>query len=291
MSPSEEVQTATGEAPERMKDNTIDVLAKKREALASARTRYLTAKQMRDEQGMAAEARVIDALLAMIPELEREATITREEEGRRKAHDWIHDQQGAAASMARKIKAAQSLVQEKLDALVLAIEAEERLRSAVSRQSFAKEVLTMRFDLPSSLEKVVTQPDLQDWATPVLTVVDKMRPSRSTSKRLVVHAQASDTPEVLRHRRLDAALKFVTHRAEMLARGKKQDDSLPTEVWNILTSAPTCFPPPKGLREGMDSVGGVEADLSDPVLLQAAAEIAALPRGGVSAAQMNVHRG
>lgn len=287
MSPSQEVNAATGEAPEGMKDDALDVLNSKRESLESARKRYIIAKQMRDEQAMANQSRIIDALLAMIPELEQEASAARENQAREKARAWITNNRVAARSVAQRISAAQSVVQERLDALIVAIEAEGRIRSAISRQAFATELLTMRFDLSSSAN-AAKQPALQDWATPVLTAVDKMRPSKNTSRTLAVRNQASDTPEVLRHKRLDAVLKFVSHRAEMLARGKKQDDSLPPGVWDILSSVPA--------KTGQIAVpetketGPTSAYQSDAVLIQAAAEIAALPRG-VSAAHINTHRG
>jgi hypothetical protein len=83
MTPSEEVNNATGEGPERV--NVIEMLAAKRVALNEARARYAVGKAVRDEAEMSNESRLIDQLKILIPELERDAQVVLEAQGKAEA--------------------------------------------------------------------------------------------------------------------------------------------------------------------------------------------------------------
>ncbi|MDP9178412.1 MAG: hypothetical protein M3O61_12090 [Gemmatimonadota bacterium] len=291
--PSQEVNDAIGEASERPKKNTsavLDQLKQKQTGLANARERYATAKSMRDEDAMSDELRRIDSLLAIIPELEAEVADELETAGRRAADAWIATYRHREAVVGPKIKTAQTEIQEKLDQLIAAIAVEEKLRGSIVEGEFATEVLTMRFDLPPNT-KSPTLPALRDYAMPVINATDVMRPSRRVRQKLVVKTQASDTPDTVREKRRDAVLRFVRDNAEKISRGKKTvADSLPREVWQILTEAPMPLASAAPKLDGDEAVIGTGPLARDAALSQAAAEIAALPRG-VSADGAGIRRG
>jgi hypothetical protein len=83
MSASEEVDNATGQAP--AKENVIELLKEKRAAQLADRERYAVAKQMRDEDEMAAVRHRIDARKEIILALEIDAAVVIEATGQREA--------------------------------------------------------------------------------------------------------------------------------------------------------------------------------------------------------------
>jgi hypothetical protein len=88
MSASDEVDTATGEAPVRV--DVVQLLNDKRRALNEAREKYVTARTMRDEGAMAHLSAKIDALKnTIIPELERDAQVVVEAAGRKAAEERL----------------------------------------------------------------------------------------------------------------------------------------------------------------------------------------------------------
>src|SRR5438067_2538516 len=87
MTPSDEVDNATGEAPERV--DVITLLSEKRAALDAARQRYHVAKEARDEIEMSTEARLIDQLKFLIPELERDTGVVLEARGKQQAEERL----------------------------------------------------------------------------------------------------------------------------------------------------------------------------------------------------------
>jgi hypothetical protein len=212
-------------------------------------------------------------------------------EGTAKALAWVKSFARVGAGFAKKIVAAQAVAQEKSDALVAAIKVEAELRASAEKGFFATEVLGMRFDLPAQVNAKL--PDLLTYVMPALRAEDKMRPTR---RKLVVSAIASDTPDMLRAKRREAVSRFVKENDEMIARGKQKAGALlPSAVWEILTEAPVpvasvAKPTTDNDDDDDSAVIGTRPLAMDSVLAQAAAEVAALPRG-VSHALAHVHRG
>lgn len=279
---SQEVLDATGDAPERQSTKASDVLEQlrvKRAALISAREKYQTARTMRDEDGMAAEGRRIDALLQIIPELEAETATALEAQGQRRAKSWLRKNGTALAPVADKILAQQEVIRAKIKELVKEIEIEAALRAGVVGFYLAEQTLSVRFGLPLDPKApVVWGPPLEDWATPVLKVTDSMRPSRSGTERLQVSHIASDSPERRRQNAIATATKYAR-------RFRKQ---LPVEVRSILDEAPA---PSEALaanpKDPDDAVIGTRSP--DPALATAATEAVALAALGMPGG--NVHRG
>jgi hypothetical protein len=261
--PSQEVMDANGAAPDKTKKSTAaNLLTVKRAALQESRERYATAKAMRAEDEMSEESRRIDSLRAIVDELEHDAQAELEQNGAQAATAWMKEYAARRTVAVAKIEAAQAAALKKLDALIAAIDHEACLRAEVGRDAFPAEVLSMRFDL-SSLAPA-QQPVLKDWATPVITATDKMRPSMRQRKSLVVSAQACDTPDTLRQKRLAAALEYVGHNAEMVAKGKRKkgDEPLPREVWTILSEAPGKAELTQASVQSRDTVSAIQRALN-----------------------------
>lgn len=166
MSASDEVDNATGIAPERSaKGKKIDVaqlLSEKREALSAARKGYANAKEMRDEVAMGDFARLIDALKDLIPALETEFAGVLEETGRKEAEDRLRGIKRGAGSLRAELK--------EDDARVRELEKElnernaERTTRARKYDAFQAEAnaLSDRFELPRvKLESVAEPPPIQ----------------------------------------------------------------------------------------------------------------------------------
>lgn len=94
---SSELDNAVGEAPARV--DAVQLLNEKRQALDAARERYKIAKTARDEDAMSDEARRIDSLLAIIPELERDASVVLEARGKKEAEERLLGIKRAAGSV------------------------------------------------------------------------------------------------------------------------------------------------------------------------------------------------
>lgn len=82
---SREVENATGEAPAR--ENVIELLAEKRAARDAAKARKKAAREMRDEEALSDESRLLDSLDQIIAELEIEAAVVIEAAARKEAED------------------------------------------------------------------------------------------------------------------------------------------------------------------------------------------------------------
>lgn len=77
----------------------IELLAEKRAALDAAKARKKVAREMRDEQGLSDESRLIDSLNEIIPELEREVAGLVEAKGRKAAEERLLGIKRAAGSV------------------------------------------------------------------------------------------------------------------------------------------------------------------------------------------------
>ena len=79
---SKEVNDAVGRegTPAKEAKTVVEVLAEKRQSLASAHARYAAAKANRDERAMAEETRLVASLTVLIAELEQEVAGAREQD-------------------------------------------------------------------------------------------------------------------------------------------------------------------------------------------------------------------
>lgn len=182
MTPSEEVNDAVGEVPARgAKGKSSDVLAllnEKREALSAARERYATAKAMRDEGAMGDEARRIDALKDIIPELELEAAGVLEATGRKEAEERLLGIKRAYGSTVATYQDDEGRVQQAVAALREAITTlNSRARKLETLRAEAV-ALADRFALTAPSLATVNEPQ-QDVASslPALWRTHARRPS------------------------------------------------------------------------------------------------------------------
>ena len=164
MSASDEVDSATGEAPERSaKGKRIDVgqlLNEKREALSAARERYAAAKAMRDEVAMGDETRLIDALKDLIPALETEFAGVLEETGREEAEHRLRGIKRAYGSLLAEYQDDEKRVEQAIAVLgeaITTLNGRARKIEGLRAESVA---LADRFELAIPLLAVVSEPQL-----------------------------------------------------------------------------------------------------------------------------------
>jgi hypothetical protein len=276
MSPSEEVNSAEGSAPARVK-----LLNQKRAELTNAIQALSEADRLLDTDAVIAAKERVNVLRGFISRLETAVRDELEVEGARRAKAWQKKNAKELVSVGQKIKAAQDVVRETIKAAVDAIKAEAALRVWVEQQSaLADEVLSARFGLSRSYTRgSVPLPEREDWVMPILLASDAMRPERIRPRGLIILTQASDTPETRRRNRLKAVAEFDAK-------------SLPAEVQSILAEAPIDpdileTPAERAHREASAALIGTGR--SDPVLAQAAVEAIALSNPGMLGG--HAHRG
>ncbi len=173
---SQEVLDAVGEAPERRKDKTIELLDEKRAALSAARGRYATAKAMRDETELECEARKIDALLILIPELERDASVVLEVAGRTAATERLTGIKRAAGSAISTYGEDEKRVEQAVAALkeaITTLNGRARKLEALRAEAAA---LSDRFGLTAPLLTTLPEPK-QGIALPAFWRTHSVRPS------------------------------------------------------------------------------------------------------------------
>jgi len=156
MTPSEEVSDATGESNER--ENVIDLLAAKREALVAAEKDYKVCKEMRDQEGMSIAGRLKDALAVIINELETEAAVVVEATGRKEAVDRLRGIKRAYGSVLTEYQEDDGRVQQAVAALseeITALNARARKLEAIRAEAAA---LSDRFSLPVPILGTVAEP-------------------------------------------------------------------------------------------------------------------------------------
>jgi hypothetical protein len=241
---SQEVLDAIGAAPPREPNTVMDRLEAKRRELVEAEAALAEAEQSMNTDAAVAASTRADVLRRFIARLEREAADELEANAKRHAEQWIAKERRSLTTAAEKIANQQAVIGAKLADLVEAIQVEAELRESGSLFDLAAEVLCARFGLPLPPKGVsdAAQPPLQDWATPVITAVDVMRPSRRERRRLIVGRQASDSARQLRAKTLRAAIELMDETERQLAkhRARKRPyaPAIPEEVLAIWRAAP-----------------------------------------------------
>jgi hypothetical protein len=272
-------------APEREKDKTSDVssvldqLKQKRAELATASATLSAAEAAMDLEGVIAAKQRVDVLRLFISRLEVQEAGVLEQEGQRRAKALVTQQASELATVAQRVAAAQKKVRSALDAAVAAIEAEVSLRREAVQIDLANEVLSARFGFPRS-ETRVKIPAIQDYATPLLRVIARLRPWHG-SRRLVVSLIASMTDEQRRAAHVSAAAQFFA------TSGKE----LPEKVQRIMSETPIpaeVTPSSVAKQKADDDDAVIGTGRSDPVLAQAATEAVALCKLGMP--DGHVHR-
>lgn len=165
MSASDEVDTATGEAPERV--DAIALLAEKRAGLNAAREKYQNAKAMRDEIVMGDLARQIDSLLILIPELERDAQVVVEATGRKEAEERLLGIRRAYGSTVATYGEDEKRVEQAVAALSEAITTLNRRARKLEALSAEASSLSDRFGL--TISKLTMPPEPQNVASSLPT--------------------------------------------------------------------------------------------------------------------------
>jgi hypothetical protein len=246
VTPSDEVNDATGEAPARATDKTIEVLNDKKTELASAQERYADAKAKRDHLRMADEQRLIEVLQVLIADLEGEAVGVLESDASRRAKTWVRKQAKELTTVADRITAQQEVIRQKVEDLVAAIDVEANLRGSVGKFDISDRILAARFGFPRT-KAIASLPELRDWTMPVLLATDAMRPS-GRERQLVFAYIASDTPEVRRRREITAAVEFV----------RNYGKELPDEVRSIVSETPAPKESPAPVKDDGDAFIGAQ---------------------------------
>ncbi len=281
MSPSEEVEAATGEAPTKTTLKSMEQLTEKRAELADATKALCEAERVMDTDRAVAAKQRIAVLRGFITRLETDVRDELEQAGRTRAESWQEENAKTLTAVGPKIKAAQDVVRKQLNAAVDAIKTEVALRASVEQLALADEVLSARFGLQRSFTRtsVSSLPGREDWVMPILLISDAMRPERLKPHGLVIGNTASATPEQRKRNALKAVAEFST-------------TGLPVEVQAILAEAPIDpdvleTPEERARRVRSEAVIGTRGD---PFLQEAITETLAL---GVLGASPNagVHRG
>jgi hypothetical protein len=182
----------------------------------------------------------------------------------------------------RRILAQQAVIAEKIEEAVAEIAKEVELWMQIEKFGLADQVLAARFGFARS-DLALSLPGLRDWASPVLTVTDSMRPTRRKPQGVVVSNTASATPEMRKRNALRAVHEFLQSKSKVRA--------LPPEVQAILAESPISpdeveTPEERIKREASAAVIGTGR--RDPVVAQAATEALALGKLGVPSG--GVHR-
>lgn len=179
MTPSEEVNNATGEASERTKViDVVQLLNEKRRALDGARERYKIAKSARDEQQMSNVSRLIDSLRELLPELERDVSVVREATGRKEAENRLLGIKRAYGSTVATYRDDEARVQQAVAALreaITTLNSRARKLEALRREAAA---LAHRFELTVPPLAIVQEPRLDVASSlPMLWRMHSRRPS------------------------------------------------------------------------------------------------------------------
>lgn len=156
MTPSKEVEAATGEAPARV--DSVQLLNEKRQALNAARERYATAKAMRDEIAMSDETRLIEALKELIPILETDAQVVLEATGQKAATERLLGIKRANGSHRTELYKCRARVSELAEELGKVAALEESWQRKCEADQMEVNCLTDRFDLPPVKLEVVPEP-------------------------------------------------------------------------------------------------------------------------------------
>lgn len=168
-----------------------------------------------------------EALRTFISSLEVTTRAEAEADAKERAREWLANRQTDTAAALAAIEKAQAVASERIKEAVAAIEQEAAARRALVAEAESVEVLAARFGLIADSARI-NLPLIEDHATPILRVVDAMRPSRSTRRRLSVPMPAGATPE----RRRQETLRVVGEWVDRFGAG------LPIEVRGILEAAP-----------------------------------------------------
>jgi hypothetical protein len=252
VTPSNEVNDATGEAPARKdtEPSVFEVLTAKRRELHTAIRALAAAEANYDTDSAVKEQQKVDVLIRFIDTLARQHSAVLNATAADRAQAWLVEQRKGLSDLGQRVAEAQEQVKDALQIVQAKIAAEAQVRAVADQFYLVEEVFAARFGLPwDKKTRGVELPALEDYAAPVLAAVDVLRPSRREHPGLVYPFQASDTPEVRLQKRLTAATVWL----------KKYRKSLPTEVQAILNDAPVPEPEVEDTRRFQKLEDGSEA--------------------------------
>lgn len=134
------------------------LLQEKVGALEKVRTQYQRAREMRDEQEMSASARVRDALLELIPELEKESAAELEVAAKAKAEARMLGVSRAYGSLASELQEDEARVREKLDEARAVVAALNTRYAKLQMLTAEAAALADRFAIERPALRAVTSP-------------------------------------------------------------------------------------------------------------------------------------
>lgn len=235
MRSSEEIDAAVGEAFPTNKQ----VLAEKQAALEEARGRYLVAKEMRDEEGMSVESGKIDALRAIILEIEIELVGAREVEGVRAAKDRLLGIKRAFGSVQTSIDADVIRVTAAIAALEETIGTlNDRYNQTVTLRAEAA-ALADRFNVPKPALPIVAPPASRDLAVSLIRLPNTLAAGSSShpyeAKEVCEHnlrerrtyVEATGTPggDIIEAAGLKAFPELTERQKDFLAARQREKES------------------------------------------------------------------
>jgi len=171
MSPSQEIDDAVGEGPARTA-SVVELLKQKNKALATARQKYQVAKEARDEEQMGVEMGRIDALHAIIRELEQQVAQEREQEASQRAKARVLAIKRAIGSVVSELNEDESRVAELLAEAIARLN--DRYDQATQLRAEAL-ALSDRFALPTPKLPDVVSPARRPIAVELARAMNKLR--------------------------------------------------------------------------------------------------------------------
>jgi hypothetical protein len=179
MSPSKEINDAVGEGPARSagSKNAAQVLTEKRAALVAAKGKYQIAKEARDEEMMGSEMGRIDALNAIIRELEQEVAVAREQEGVQRAKARVLAIKRGIGSVVTALDEDENKLTDLLDEIVTRLNDRYEQTTTMRAEALA---LTDRFDLPKPSLPDVVSPARRAIAAALVLSMNKLRADAGT---------------------------------------------------------------------------------------------------------------
>lgn len=215
-------------------------LRAKRKELSEAEAALAAAEQSMNVDAVVDQRARVEALRTFVVSLEATARDEAEVEAKECAAAWVAQREEAVAGYRAAIAEAQAEVETRLAAVLEAIAVESKVRKQLGADALAVEILGARFDIPVDTARAAL-PFVEDYATPVLAAVDKMRPSRSMPRGLIVGQPANATLAQRRMAKLRAVHAWVA----------RYGNSLPPDVLAIIEASPIPPDVPTDTRPGI----------------------------------------
>jgi hypothetical protein len=244
MTPSREVNDAVGEGPARSA-SVVELLKEKNKALATARQKYQVAKEVRDEEQMGVEMGRIDALHAIIRELELEVVAEREATGKRAATARIVAIKRAIGSVVSQLDEDESRVAELLAEAITRLNHRYDQATQLRAEALA---LSDRFDLPKPMLPDVVSPARRAIAVEVARALNKLRANADTwesheqcehrmrTRRTYAEAEGTPGAAIIEAAGLKPFPELTEHQRAMLTAKEREQEEMRRQFSGLPTS-------------------------------------------------------